>query len=238
MAAFAESFPAIRDVLAQHFGRPKSALEGLTKFECVIAVGVLGPGLADRRRTSAIVRALDRAGLGRPEALAEAELFEIADALNEGDARLPVKAVTVLRRLAQWVADELPDLADIEDQDDDAGHDDVEVARLHEKLAALKGIGPARADAILLALGFAVYPVDRGTFRILVRHGWIDASASYDEARELLSRRIGRSSREIEAVAHQMAEVGRRLCKPTAPQCQACPLAAFLPERGPLEPDF
>jgi endonuclease III related protein len=237
MAAFAESFPAIKNVLAQHFGRPESALEGLTKFERVIAAGVLGPGLAHARRLSVIARALDQAGLGQPETLAEAELFEISDALSEGGARLPMKAVAVLRRLARWFADELPDLAEFEGQDD-VGHNGALAARLRAKLAALKGIGPARADAILLVLGFAVYPVDRGTFRILVRHGWIDASASYDEARELLGRQLGHSTMEIETLAHQMTEVGRRFCKPRAPECQACPLAPFLPERGPLEPDF
>ncbi|MGO9597762.1 MAG: endonuclease III [Isosphaeraceae bacterium] len=238
MAAFAESFPAIKNVLAQHYGRPKPALEGLAKFERVIAAGVLGPGLGHPRRSSAIVNALDRAGLGRPEVLAGAELFEIADALNEVGARLPTKAVAVLQRLARWFTVEFPTCVEFEDRDDDGSHAGAEVVRLREELAAQNGIGPARADAILLALGLAVYPVDRGTFRILVRHGWIDAWASYDEARELLSRQLGHSPTEIETVAHGMTEVGRRFCKPRAPECQACPLAPFLPEREPLEPDF
>ena len=238
MAAFAESFPAIKNVLAQHYGCPESALEGLAKFERVIAAGVLGPGRAHPRRSSAIVLALDRAGLGRPEVLAGAELFEIADALNEGGARLPTKAVAVLRRLARWFAAEFPDCSKFEGDNGNSGHAGAETARLREELAAQNGIGPARADAILLALGLAVYPVDRGTFRILVRHGWIDASTSYNEARELLSRQLGHSPMEIETVAHGMTEVGRRYCKPREPECHACPLAPFLPERGPLEPDF
>ncbi len=238
MAALAESFPGIKNVLAQHCGRPESALEGLAKFERVIAAGVLGPGLAHPRRSSAIVIALDRAGLGRLEVLSEAELFEISDALNDGGVRLPTKAVAVLWRLARWLTVEFPNFVEFEGQDDHGGHAGAEAARLREELAAQNGIGPARADAILLALGFAVYPVDRGTFRILVRHGWIEASASYDEARELLSRQLGHSPTEIETVAHGMTEVGRRFCKPSAPVCQACPLAPFLPERGPLEPDF
>lgn len=238
MAALAESFPAIKSVLAQHYGRPESAFKGLSKFERVIAAAVLGTGAADQGRISAIASALDRAGLGRPEVLAEAELFEISGALSEGGAPLPTKAVAVLRRLAQWFANEFPDCAELEGQGGQCGHAGADAARLREALVAQNGIGPARADAILVALGFSVYPVDRGTFRILVRHGWIDASASYDDAGEVLNRQLGHDPTEIETVAHGMAQVGRRFCKIRGPQCQACPLAPFLPEQGPLEPDF
>jgi endonuclease III len=238
MAALAQSFPAIKSVLVQHCGRPESPLEGLSKFERVIAAGVLGPGPVDKRRTSAIASALDRAGFGRPEVLAEAELFEISGALSEGSALLPTKAVALLRRLARWFTAEFSDFADYEDESDNSSHVGAEAARLRQGLAALNGIGPARADAILLSLGLPAYPVDRGTFRVLVRHGWIDASASYEEASEVLSRQLGQDPKEIEAVANGMTVVGRRFCKSSMPQCQACPLAPFLPERGPLEPDF
>jgi endonuclease-3 related protein len=238
MAALAESFPAIKNVLAEHYGRPESGFEGLSQFERVIAAGVLGPRPTDRRRASAIASALDRAGLGRPEVLAEAELLEISDALSEGGAALAAKAVAVLRRLARWFVAEFPDCTELEGENEKSGHAGADAARLRQGLAAQNGIGPARADAILLALGFSVYPVDRGTFRILVRHGWIDASGSYDEASDLLSQQLKHDPRDVETVAHGMAQVGRRFCKAGVPQCQACPLAPFLPERGPLEPDF
>lgn len=237
MAAFAESFPAIQRVLAEQYGRPESVFEGLSEFERVIAAGVLGSNPADRRRSSAVARALDRAGLSRPEVLAEAELIEIADALQEEGVQLSLKAIAVLRQLARWYADEFPDRAELEGKNDKSGGD-AEAARLREGLVRRNGIGPARADAILLALGFAVYPVDRGTFRVLVRHGWIDASASYGEASELLSQQLKHDPKEIAALAQGMAQVGRRFCKIKVPQCQACPLAPFLPERGPLEPNF
>ena len=54
---------------------------------------------------------------------------------------------------------------------------------------ALNGVGPATADALLLfALRRPVYPLDRATYRILVRHGWLDPSADYDEARAVVER--------------------------------------------------
>ena len=69
-------------------------------------------------------------------------------------------------------------------------------ARLRRELTALSGIGQAKADAILLfGLGRPVYPVDRGTYRILVRHGWIDPSADYDEVSQLLIHAIGDANR-------------------------------------------
>ena len=45
--------------------------------------------------------------------------------------------------------------------------------------------------------GRPTYPVDRGTYRILVRHGWIDQTAEYEEASELLSRQAAGNSQEI-----------------------------------------
>ena len=52
---------------------------------------------------------------------------------------------------------------------------DSRAAAPSEELAGIKGIGPAAADAmVLFALKRPAYPVDRATFRVLVRHGWLD----------------------------------------------------------------
>src|SRR5262249_44308684 len=97
---------------------------------------------------------------------------------------------------------------------------------------------PATADAILLfALGRAAYPVDRGTYRILVRHGWIDTSADYEEVSQLLVRLAGERPDELVRLSRGLVQVARQYCRVGSPRCTRCPLKAVLPEQGPLEPD-
>src|SRR5579862_1768511 len=55
---------------------------------------------------------------------------------------------------------------------------------LREKLLSVWGIGPETADAILLYAGqHPVFVVDAYTKRMLVRHGWANPDAKYDEIR-------------------------------------------------------
>jgi endonuclease-3 related protein len=132
------------------------------------------------------------------------------------------------------------------DHDDD-GHDALESAiPARDDLAAVKGIGPATADAmILLALGRPSYPVDRPTYRVLVRHGWIDSTTSYEEARDsIVDRAMSMADGSDEAAAldlaalgHAMAELGRQFCRARAPLCAGCPLEHLLPEGGPRDGD-
>ena len=76
----------------------------------------------------------------------------------------------------------------------ETGETAMPVAWLREELSMIKGIGPATADAIiLLALKRPSYPVDRASFRVLVRHGWIDSTATYDDARDLLVNQAERA---------------------------------------------
>ena len=123
--------------------------------------------------------------------------------------------------------------------DEDLAHDPAskKMAGRRLELAAINGVGLAMADAILLALGQPVYPLDRGTFRILVRHGWIDTATDYDQASELLSRQAAGSTDEITRLSTWLAQVGRQFCGPRSPSCERCPLRCVLPEDGPLEPD-
>jgi endonuclease-3 related protein len=117
---------------------------------------------------------------------------------------------------------------------------------LRGELSGIRGIGLATADAIVLfALERPSYPVDRATFRILVRHGWLDVSAGYDEARELLVGHAveqgdvpdGEAADRLNDLARGMMQVGRRYCRAAAPKCEQCPLEVVLPEGGPREVD-
>ena len=107
---------------------------------------------------------------------------------------------------------------------------------IREAWRGLNGVGPATADALLLfALGRPTYPVDRASYRIMVRHGWLDPSSDYDEARSVLE---GIALDDPEALARlslAFEKLGRDACKPTAPRCERCPLRPLLPEGGPVE---
>jgi endonuclease-3 related protein len=183
-------------------------------------------------RVEAALEALGRARLLDAQALAGAEPIELRDTLREAGIKLPARAVSVLKRLARWFAERFQNENQARDETSWPTH------RLREELAALNGIGPATADAILLlALGRATYPVDRGTYRILVRHGWIDPTAEYDEVSELLTRHAGASPGELAWLSQALIQVGREFCRIRSPQCERCPLRCLLPEQGPLEPE-
>ncbi len=102
----------------------------------------------------------------------------------------------------------------------------------------LKGLGPATVDSILSrGLGRATYPVDRATYRILVRHGWLDPTADYDEARSVAESLAPDDSAMLTRLSAAFERVGRDFCKPTVAKCERCPLRSLLPEGGPREAD-
>lgn len=76
---------------------------------------------------------------------------------------------------------------------------------------------------------------------MLVRHGWLEPTASYEEARDLLVDRSAfhedvaenEGSILLARLAHGMERLGRRYCRAAAPDCDECPLKELLPEGGP-----
>jgi endonuclease-3 len=95
-------------------------------------------------------------------------------------------------------------------------------------LKSFSGDGEQRARCTLLfTIGLAVFPMDVHIFRILERLGLLRPNTP-DE----------RAHREIEALipagkhysAHvNLVEHGRKICRPTAPRCDACCLLDYCP---------
>jgi endonuclease III related protein len=229
MASLAESYPTLLAALADHYGQPQFPPQGRSAFEAVLAAA-LARSVAPARAEAAL-EALDHSGLLEPRTLAGIEPSELLDSLRDAGLSLPARSVTLLVRLARWYSKAFGN--------DDLAHDPAtgKMSGLRAELAAVNGVGLATADAILLAIGQPTYPVDRATFRILVRHGWIDSATEYDQASELLSRQAAGNSQEIARLSMWLAQVGRQFCVPRSPKCQRCPLRCVLPEQGPLEPD-
>jgi endonuclease-3 related protein len=235
MPTLDEVFADVCSELAQHFDRPTSDFEGLEPFEAIIAV--LLERKAGQARWKAALDALGAAGLLVPEGLAGVEIIEILDALRETGPDLSAKTVAPLKHLAQWLVEHHGGRVD------SMFNPDRSTGWLRGELAAIKGIGMADADAILLyALKRPSYPVDRATYRVLVRHGWLDPTATYDEARDaLVDRAVDPADVWCEEdpadgladLAHDMEQLGRQFCRAAAPRCDGCPLEGLLPEGGP-----
>jgi endonuclease III related protein len=218
--------------LADHYGQRMPAERTLSPLAGVLAVGVTGVGEKEKDGAETYLAALDRAGLLQAEALAAVEPTELLDTLRDQGVTLPSRSAVMLKRLAAWFAGRFPD-------EDDPGDEAAwPTPRLRQELTAIRGIGQAKADAILLfGLGRPTYPLDRGTYRVLVRHGWIDPWAEYDEVSQLLIHATGERTAELARLSDWMTAVARDFCKPGSPRCQSCPLKPLLPEQGPLQPE-
>ena len=221
MPALGDSYPALVAALAERYGRPEPAIGdgGLPAILGAFLGRTLGP-----ERVEAVLEGLREAGLLEPSALADADRAELDEAIGSSGG-LGAKALGPLQRLARWVAG----------RGDLAG---AATETLREELVGLNGVGPAAADAVLLeGLGRPVYPVARATYRILVRHGWIDPTADYDEARAAVEHAGPRDAAGLARLASWWERVGRDYCRPGRPHCERCPLQPFLPGGGPIEPD-
>lgn len=176
-----------------------------------------------------IVEALKDAGLLDPEPMDRAGMPEIQEAIRGKAPAISPRSLSPVKQLARWLVDRHQGRAEI------LAEPRLSIEVLREELASIRGIGPAGADAIILAVsGRPSYPVDRGTYRILVRHGWLDASSSYEEARDLMVHHAGDDSVRLGEAAAGMTWLASHFCRATAPRCEACPLASMLPPGGPV----
>jgi len=201
--------------------------------------------VATSKVASAAADALDEAGLLIPGALATAHPLELDDVLKQARVAMAIKSLRPLQKLARWAAD-LGDSFGLE------GLASRSTATIRDEWRGINGVGLASTDALLLfGLGRVSYPVDRATYRILVRHGWLDSTADYDEARSAVERfaqvrpALGGNEdgdRSEAAVVERLKHLsgwferlGRDFCKPTQARCERCPLRAWLPPTGPVE---
>jgi len=102
---------------------------------------------------------------------------------------------------------------------------------LREKLLGVFRIGPETADSILLYAGqHGVFVVDAYTKRMLVRHGWADPKAKYDEIRWQFERRFPGNVSKFKEFHALIVAAGKNWCRKTYPNCEECPLGRYLQE--------
>jgi endonuclease-3 related protein len=239
MPALEQVFSTVCEALADYFGLSPGEFDGTEPSTAMIAV-VLARTLGQHNGRTAL-DALSDAELFGPRELAGADVPEIADALAGKHVAVSYKTLGRVKQLARWL--------------DEGGERRLDrllaaqhsTGRLREEISAIPGIGRSSADAMLLhALNIPSYPLDRATFRVLARHGWIDPYSSYDDARDLVVHlaveaeaydRGRAAAKTLANLEHGMHQLGSRLCKARAPRCDGCPLERLLPEGGPRELD-
>ena len=107
-------------------------------------------------------------------------------------------------------------------------------ATLRRELLHVRGLGPETVDAILLYAGRNPFFVaDAYTRRILARHGLVPATAGYATVQDFLHRHLVADQALFNEYHALLVAVGKRFCHRQRADCQACPLADFLP-RAPL----
>ena len=108
---------------------------------------------------------------------------------------------------------------------------DTPTIRLREKLLGVFGIGPETADSILLYGGdHPVFVVDAYTKRMLLRHGWINEKASYEDVRWMFERQSSGDSRRFNEFHALIVNAGKNFCRKQEALCGRCPLGRYLQE--------
>jgi len=101
------------------------------------------------------------------------------------------------------------------------------VDQLREELLSINGIGRETADSIILyALDKLTFVVDAYTYRVLVRHGYIDAEYDYDQVKEFCESELAADLALYNEFHALIVRVGKEHCKRQA-QCANCPLEQF-----------
>jgi endonuclease III related protein len=237
MPTLSDAFGTLCNALVERFGVGSDEFADLEPFQGMVAV-LLERELGQRYRVA--LEALEEADLIAVDRLSTAGVIEIQDALREKGFDPAPQAVAPLRNVARWLVEH--HRGRVESLFDP--HRSTELLR--GELASIGGIGPATAEAIILfVLKRPAYPVDRPTFRVLFRHGWLDPSASFDEVRDLLVDHVAGSAELSDDEASvmlinlnsNMAALGRQYCRAAGPRCEGCPIENFLPAGGPCDFD-
>lgn len=109
------------------------------------------------------------------------------------------------------------------------------IAVAREQLLSVNGVGPETADSILLYAGNQPkFVVDAYTKRVLVRHGWLDASCGYDDMQQLFEQRLDVDVPLYNEFHALIVRLGNEYCR-AKPKCDACPLRHRLPRSGPRD---
>ena len=212
------------DAMLRHFG-PQQWWPGDSPFE--IAVGAILTQNTNWRNVALCIAVLKRNNLLDPHALYDLPVQDLWDFIRPaGYFRVKAKR---LHNFVRWLIERFDgSMETMSAQPLDA---------LREELLEINGIGPETADSILLyAARKPTFVVDAYTYRIAVRHGWVETEAGYEELKDYFESRLSDDVPTLNEMHALLVEVGKKCCRPRETRCELCPLQAFLPEGGPVQP--
>ncbi len=182
---------------------------------------------SDHRANDALSGLLKSSALASPLEATQTPAGQLAEVLAP-IPRGPQKA-SVVRAIAAWWLDQFGEALSPE------WPRGVEFYR--ESLRAIRGLGPATVDELLLfAAQRKVFPVDRTALRVAVRHGWLDLPLEDEEAQSFFVRGLHRAEIDPREFSRLLTQVGEKHCG-REPKCDDCPLQPMLPPGGPLSPE-
>ena len=194
---------------------PQHWWPGRTRFEVIV-----GAILTQNTAWANVEKAIRNLRVARaltPRALHEAELDTLAEWIR------PAGYFNVKARRLRAFTDLLVDRFDGKLNRLFA----LETSLLRTTLLSVNGIGPETADSILLYAGQRPrFVIDAYTRRVLERHGWAAADATYDEVAALFMQALPRDVALYNEFHALFVRLGKDHCKPR-PQCAACPLRGW-----------
>jgi len=106
---------------------------------------------------------------------------------------------------------------------------DWPIDRLREELLSINGIGRETADSIILyALDKPTFVVDTYTYRILLRHNFIDPDSDYEQIKDFCESNLPDDPALYNECHALFVRVGKEHCRPH-PRCPNCSLAHLSP---------
>lgn len=102
--------------------------------------------------------------------------------------------------------------------------EDDNILDLRRGLLSINGIGPETADCIVLyAAKKPVFVIDKYTYRLLYRHGFVERETSYKEMQDLFTDNLDNEQVLFGEYHALIVEVGKNHCKKRA-ACEGCPV--------------
>jgi len=154
------------------------------------------------------------------ESLASASPEDVADAIRPGglaNTKAP-RILAVLHEIRRREGGRI-DLAWMTRASDD---------RVAEYLSSLPGVGPKTVACVLaFSLGRPALPVDTHVLRVARRLGFYDERTDAARAHRIMHAAVPPRLRVTMHVG--LIRLGRLICKPGRPRCEACPLQDLCP---------
>lgn len=206
------------------YGSPElpESSAGWTLFVRMLLVGSSAAALSHAAR-----EAIESPSLANPAATAQTSTGELVELLGKVP-RGPQKA-SLLRAVGDWW------LKTFGNEVTPKWSQGLEYYR--ESLRKIRGLGPATVDEMLMFVArLAVFPLDRGTLRVAIRHGWLDLPVEDEESQAFFVRGLKEAAIDPREFSQLLARVAEAHCG-REPKCDGCPLQPLLPPNGPLNPD-